>query len=702
MQELRNYLLHVRSQWDYILGHSVSMKALIDYKSVQLLQMRSPASSPNDATYVQDLMNHGILFPLILDNNIRQHICGRILRVSCMITSLYTFLEDTKWLEPCAKVVRGLLPSRFGPSIRIALFKKFAGNELANGFLKIEDPAFTYSTFKGNEHQAVQCGYIQLWMAAWRGFPDMVSIAPRKDVGKPKPQVKALNEHYWNRLAKMAVDLGFASEEINRMQAMNTDWMMTQEFLRKLRPSEFFQISNDELMSWTTSIWQIIDRIRPRTNDEASHLSADLEVPVEYRCGRPHENAHIYSRGRFFMSNIYGLRSTSSTSHFGINRDIFRAFFGHDSPLSWESPDHPKQSGPPKTTTKIPQDSSRVSKPKSKLPRPQLPISKQIQRHIDNEKLKEKGEPMIEDEDRLSPKDEFDEMQNIDSPKGEFSDDTKPLKTLEKFISGIDNSVPTVSSEPEMPTSVDVHMNHSYLDSYSYHDLLNPKNPAFGISAPLLPQETNVWREEKSTIAPEKGVVEESAVQKGDIVPEKKTDNNHSRDDQNDKNDELVQKTIDEFCNDWEKNREKGKLLLVDTAVGQWWPSMTVETTNVWFAQRANDFYFCVENSATNQLETISLFQWAKFAYNPEEHKNGVIYAFRNSASKNHTPFADKYDSAPQQHGHGYQFESTKQMLKQIVKNRKIPKPFAYNLNVSSRNNCSDEQKAKLLEKTSR
>ena len=54
VKELRNYVHHVRRQWDDIMGHSSSLNSLIDFKSVQLLQMRSPSNQRKMSMNLED------------------------------------------------------------------------------------------------------------------------------------------------------------------------------------------------------------------------------------------------------------------------------------------------------------------------------------------------------------------------------------------------------------------------------------------------------------------------------------------------------------------------------------------------------------------------------------------------------------------------------------------------------------------------
>ena len=83
-------------------------------------------------------MSQRNLFPNIDDVPIRTRIQESLLRVPCLIPSLATFFEDTKWLEPVAKVIRKLLPPSCKKSNRRALFRKYTGLNYKRGMVQIQ------------------------------------------------------------------------------------------------------------------------------------------------------------------------------------------------------------------------------------------------------------------------------------------------------------------------------------------------------------------------------------------------------------------------------------------------------------------------------------------------------------------------------------------------------------------------------------
>ena len=65
-------------------------------------------------------MQDGILFPAVTDRQQRLGIFRRLSVIPYLIPSLYTFIEDTKHIEPSAKIMKRLLSPRFKGSVRQA------------------------------------------------------------------------------------------------------------------------------------------------------------------------------------------------------------------------------------------------------------------------------------------------------------------------------------------------------------------------------------------------------------------------------------------------------------------------------------------------------------------------------------------------------------------------------------------------------
>ena len=334
LQELVNYLNYIRTCWNDIIDQREELQPCIDYQTVELLQCRCPKGSALDNDVVVELMHSGKLFPLILDAELRSHILRRIQGSKHMIPSLHTFLEDTKWLEPCAKVLGRLLPKNHRRTINRSLINCYTGAEQENDRYRVEQKDLTFIERSGSIFQAAESGYRQLWLFAWRHFPELSATVPRKDVGRPKPKARASNQQRWQQLAGLAISLGFESEEIKLLNSQDPDSNMTYDFLSQVRPVESYHVSDEIRTARARQICRVLKSIVRKTNSEPiPEPKADSAIPVDHRCGRPHEQSHDRSKAWFFLTDIYDLQASGSLSHFNVNRDIFFAFFGFESYL---------------------------------------------------------------------------------------------------------------------------------------------------------------------------------------------------------------------------------------------------------------------------------------------------------------------------------------------------------------------------------
>ena len=293
-----------------------------------------------DNEVINDLMRDHMIFPMIPQFCIRSRILRNIQATDCIIPSLYTFFEDTKWLEPCAKALRCLLPTNCRKSTHQSMLRNYRGTNLPDGLVPIQQKNLRFSHQAGSELEAVECGYRQLWLFAWRHFPELSAMLPRKDVGKPKPRPTASNEQCWQRFARLARSLGFESDNIERLQLQDTDAAMALEFIRRARPDDLFQVPDETRTASVLQICHILHSMEWQMNKTSgeSESRQSSENSTQYRCGRPYGQSYRDSKSRFFHSDIYTTK-TRTLTHFTINRDIFYAFFGPEPYIALEPAD---------------------------------------------------------------------------------------------------------------------------------------------------------------------------------------------------------------------------------------------------------------------------------------------------------------------------------------------------------------------------
>ncbi|MCJ1250104.1 hypothetical protein MMC30_007330 [Trapelia coarctata] len=326
-EELETYLQFIHKAWKQILQGE---GRYLDFGTVHALQMRNPAHSKVDFAYIRSGMQKGELFPRINDERSRGALTERLQSIDFSIPSLYTFFEDTKWLEPCAKIIRGLLPAKFRGSIRKAMIQRYIGLPLqTNCCVELSSGAYSYIEF--DEKATAALAYRQLWMYAWRHFPNLAMIAPRKDTGSSKPEIKERNPLYAQHLAVLAQKIGFESKEISALAQASCDSIITYEYLSRVRPMDLYQECPQQRANVVESIINLLNSFKPAI--EAVSPWQGVEVPIIQRCGRPHQVSFDLSKRCFFTEFIYLKPTDRSMCHFLVNRDIFRAFFGRTHPL---------------------------------------------------------------------------------------------------------------------------------------------------------------------------------------------------------------------------------------------------------------------------------------------------------------------------------------------------------------------------------
>ncbi|KAK5163303.1 hypothetical protein LTR04_002628 [Oleoguttula sp. CCFEE 6159] len=293
--------------------------------------------SLRDDDEIRSRMEDGRLFPTVTDRAVRAKLLHNMQQVEGRIPSLHTFFEDTKYLEPCAKVVKALLPPRFKGSVREAIEQRYTGRDQTPGYTTVQIDEYTNERVAAAEERSnVELGYRQLWLFAMRHFPRLSGINPRKDAGRPKPNVE-LRLELLPRFAKLACLLGFDSPEIAKMQSRDPVESMIQEFLRKARPPDLYANDPSSFDGDVEQICAIVKRTHPRPLDHAPPATTDdiTPQPLLHRCGRPFEQSHASDRRHLFLKPVYGSQTNEVPkkylSSFGVKQDVFFAFFGRPS-----------------------------------------------------------------------------------------------------------------------------------------------------------------------------------------------------------------------------------------------------------------------------------------------------------------------------------------------------------------------------------
>lgn len=372
---MTNALRQIRSTWAFILGESQTHQRLIDANTIHILQGRCPFRCLRDRTYLHIELRNDNILPGV-SPMVRDAVYQRILMVQHTIPTIYTFLENTKILEPCAKILQGILPSTCKDSLAQAF------RSLHNGQTRFKEQisAFTYVDRVMSTGEEVEWfSYRQLWLLLFRHFP-----SPRKDTSKWKNQARstgkrkrgsnqcnddensavgqnAFREQWVRELAMLASTNGYQQIRKGHSGIKSADAVMAESFLIKVRPPEYYVFGAGLLGDKVSAICKVLQDIeettigntRPEITSEVDTCGSDIDD----RCGRPQEHSVNRDKQNLFLAYVYDMGSQivpkQYMTSFAWKLDMFHAFFGQSPSTTIASSVHTEAQG--HTLSPVPQ-----------------------------------------------------------------------------------------------------------------------------------------------------------------------------------------------------------------------------------------------------------------------------------------------------------------------------------------------------------
>jgi len=269
------------------------------------------------------------LFPAIQDETNRSQLLERLCSIKHVITTIHTLIEDTKYLEPCSRILKKILPSKSKGS----LAQSFRGLHNGQRHAKVQTTDYTSEnrTYSSGSH-ASWVAYRVLWLLALRHFPQMDGQAPRKDVGKCSMRKPDLQPQWWIELSALALGNGYRRIRKLYRDRKAADSCEIEDCVRRIRPSMEQGLRRRKVQL----IYQIIgDPEFPEPVMTAPELTSDHDncrPELSDRCGRPRTSTLLADEGFLFLGHIYStLYDTTPKRYltsFAITRDFFHSFFG--------------------------------------------------------------------------------------------------------------------------------------------------------------------------------------------------------------------------------------------------------------------------------------------------------------------------------------------------------------------------------------
>ena len=324
-QEMEHYLDQIKSTWDYITGGESQLCSATDISTVAALEGRCPAD-PNDRAFIES--RRVDLFPNIQDAGQRAMVWQRILAINRLIPSLHTFLEDTKYLEVCAKVVKQLLPVRFASTVREA----FA--QLHNGqtSVQIQTKEHTKETrIENTSDDAHFNAYRQLWLFAMRHFAHMIGHPPRTENPRSGTQTCGLENFWWHSLTDIAKMCGYQHVRSKFTSLGDADLKMTEDFVRHVRPMAVYRLEPVKFNQITNKIAAILEQTSDfQELEHAETAPSPVGADLSHRCGIPFWQSYIQDRDWLFFDRMHRKPDANMVvTSLMIKTTMFNNFFGN-------------------------------------------------------------------------------------------------------------------------------------------------------------------------------------------------------------------------------------------------------------------------------------------------------------------------------------------------------------------------------------
>ena len=137
---MTRYLRRIRKTWTRILGDEEADQLQLDANTVAILQNRCPLLSLKDRAHVQSRFLAEDVLSTVRADDEQSRVFDRACSIEHVIPSIHTFLEDTKYLKPDARILKKLLPGKCKDSMS----QHFSALHSGQTKVKMQTSEFTY------------------------------------------------------------------------------------------------------------------------------------------------------------------------------------------------------------------------------------------------------------------------------------------------------------------------------------------------------------------------------------------------------------------------------------------------------------------------------------------------------------------------------------------------------------------------------
>ncbi len=333
-QEMTRYLRRIKNTWTQIVGDEEADQLRLDANTVAILQGRCPSQSLEDRAHVQTRMLAGDILPAVIAGDHRLQIFDRVCSIEHVIPSIRTFLEDTKYLEPPARILKELLPGKCKGSMS----QHFGALHSGQTKVRVQTSESTFEDRTLPPGRSSWLSYRQLWLFALRHFPVMDGQSPRRDKAKQSTLHAGRQPRRWYELCSLASENGYRRIRRLYRDRKAADAKAIEDCVRNILPSKYYAIDANRMRQIVQLNCQLLGDVpyveTGRVTPALTSDHDDCGSNISDRCGRPRERSFQADEESLFLEHIYSTSYSTLPKRyltsFAVKRDVFRAFFGSE------------------------------------------------------------------------------------------------------------------------------------------------------------------------------------------------------------------------------------------------------------------------------------------------------------------------------------------------------------------------------------
>ena len=324
---MTTYLKRVKNIWNVICDKNDEFRLHLNFSTIQILQKRCPIFSKNYEYIVQ---RKETFFPRFENVNQRARLMLRIRSICYVIPFLHIFLENTKYLEFDAKIMKILLSL----DCKTLIHEKFFDLHNNQKHWKKKIAENNFDRFECSQRQDETSGdmthwktYHQFWMFALRYFSEMTKYSSWKNASKSKPLHQNIEKLWWYDITKLANACEYKNIQISYNITHHAEIEMTKIFFSVIRPA-LFAFSKKESSTFAEKIIRFVNLHRNSSVKAFIIFRNYCENDIVYRCDISFENFFKINQKTLFWNNIYVKnRIEKYLTSFAVKRNIFHVFF---------------------------------------------------------------------------------------------------------------------------------------------------------------------------------------------------------------------------------------------------------------------------------------------------------------------------------------------------------------------------------------